>query len=144
MQPICGLTSKQRRLQLLEKEQPQVGNYPASVATTWRINFEAVQASSPAAADVLHLSAFLAPDNIPYEILSLGKGHLGKTLATALAEVAEDELVVPELLAELTRYSLIRLETEHRYSIHRRCRKSCEIPLPQNNGSSGLIARSMP
>ena len=110
---------QQRRLQVLEKEQPQVGNYPASVATTWGINFEAVQASSPAAADVLRLSAFLAPDNIPYEILSLGKDHLGKTLATALAEVAEDELVIPELLAELTRYSLMRLETEDRYSIHR-------------------------
>ncbi|PZU92224.1 MAG: hypothetical protein DCF32_23675 [Leptolyngbya sp.] len=93
---------QQRPLQVLEKEQPQVGNYPASVATTWGINFEAVQASSPAAADVLRLSAFLAPDNIPYEILMLGKDHLGETLATALAEVAEDELVLPELLAELT------------------------------------------
>lgn len=30
-----------------------------------------------------------------------------------------DELVIPELLAELTRYSLIRLETDDRYSIHR-------------------------
>ncbi|MEA5452821.1 FxSxx-COOH system tetratricopeptide repeat protein [Leptolyngbya sp. CCNP1308] len=110
---------QQRRLQVLEKEQPQMGNYPASVATTWQINFEAVQASSPAAADVLQLSAFLAPDNIPYEILSLGKDHLGETLATALAEVAEDELIIPELLAELTRYSLIRLETDDRYSIHR-------------------------
>ena len=110
---------QQRRLQVLEKERPQVGNYPASVATTWGINFEAVQASSPAAADVLRLSAFLAPDNIPYEILSLGKDHLGETLATALAEGSENELVLPELLAELTHYSLIRLETEDRYSIHR-------------------------
>ena len=114
---------QQRRLQVLEKEQPQVGNYPASVATTWQINFEAVQASSPAAADVLRLSAFLAPDNIPYEILIRGKDHLGETLATALAEVAEDELALPELLEELTRYSLIRLETEYRYSIHRLVQK---------------------
>jgi len=110
---------QQRRLQVLEKEQPQVGNYPASVATTWQINFEAVQVSSPAAADVLRLSAFLAPDNIPYEILGLGKDHLGEALGTALAQVAEDELVISELLAELTRYSLIRLETDNRYSIHR-------------------------
>ncbi len=96
-----------------------MGNYPASVTTTWSINFKAMQASSPAAADVLRLSAFLAPDNIPDEILRLGNDHLGETLSAALAEVAEDELVLPELLAELTRYSLIRLETENRYSIHR-------------------------
>ncbi len=163
---------QQRRLQVLEKEQPQVGNYPDSVATTWSINFEAVQASSPAAADVLRLSAFLAPDNIPYEILILGKAHLGVnlwnqfhssgrkpaqagskfpglkisfyfnrlrflakkwtsmqrvlsgveriSLEVASDEVAEDETIVLELLAKLTRYSLIRLETENRcYSIHR-------------------------
>ena len=108
-----------RRLQLLEKEKPQIGDYPESVATTWTINFEAVQASSAAAADLLRLSAFLAPDNIPYEILALGNEQLGEPLSVALAEMADDELVLPELLEELTRYSLIRLETNYRYSIHR-------------------------
>jgi tetratricopeptide (TPR) repeat protein len=110
---------QKKRLQLLEKEQPQVGNYPDSVATTWAINFEAVKASSLAAADLLNLSAFLAPDNIPYELLILGKDHLGELLRQALADAADDELVLPELLEELTRYSLIRLETDYRYSIHR-------------------------
>ncbi len=70
---------------MLEKERPQVGNYPASVATAWSINFEAVQASSSAAADVLGLGVFLALDNIPGEILRLGNDHLGKTLSAALA-----------------------------------------------------------
>jgi hypothetical protein len=110
---------QQRRLKVLEKQQPQTGDYPESVAKTWAINFEAVKASSPAAADLLSLSAFLAPDNIPYEILSLGKAHLGESLSQALANAAEDELVLPELLEELTRYSLIRIETDARYSIHR-------------------------
>ncbi len=110
---------EQRRLQVLEKQRPEMGDYPDSVATTWAINVEAVKASSPAAADLLNLSAFLAPDNIPYELLLLGKAHLGELLSQALANAPEDELVLPELLEELTRYSLIRLETEHRYSIHR-------------------------
>ena len=110
---------EKRRLQLLEKEKPQTGDYPESVATTWAINFEAVQTSSEAAADLLRVSAFLAPDNIPYEILLLGKDQLGAALGAALAETADDELVIPELLEELTRYSLIRLETADRYSIHR-------------------------
>ncbi len=110
---------EKRRLQLLEKQQPQTGNYPNSVATTWAINFEAVKTNSPAAADLLNLSAFLAPDNIPYELLAFGKDHMGELLSAALAEALEDELVISELLAELTRYSLIRLESDYRYSIHR-------------------------
>ena len=110
---------QQRRLRVIEKQRPEMGDYPESVATTWAINFEAVKASNPAAAELLNLSAFLAPDNIPYELLLLGKAHLGELLSQALADAPEDELVLPELLEELTRYSLIRLETENRYSIHR-------------------------
>jgi hypothetical protein len=110
---------QKKRLQLLEKEQPQVGNYPDSVATTWAINVEAVKANSLAAADLLNLSAFLAPDNIPYELLIGGREHLGELLSEALTDAVEDELVLPELLEELTRYSLIHLETDDRYSIHR-------------------------
>ncbi|MBF2049494.1 MAG: hypothetical protein EDM05_65815 [Leptolyngbya sp. IPPAS B-1204] len=52
----------------MEKQKPEVGNYPDS-ATTWAINFEAVKQSSPAAAELLSLSAFLVLDNIPYELL---------------------------------------------------------------------------
>jgi hypothetical protein len=37
-------------------------DYPDSVTTTWAINFEAFQRSNLAAADLLNLSAFLAPD----------------------------------------------------------------------------------
>jgi tetratricopeptide (TPR) repeat protein len=40
-------------------------------------------------------------------------------LSQALVDAVEDELVLPELLEELTRYSLIRIETDARYSIHR-------------------------
>lgn len=110
---------EKRHLQLLEKQQPQTGNYPYSVATTWAINFEAVKISSPAAADLLNLSAFLSSNNIPYELLALGKDHLGELLSEALADALEDELVIPELLEELTRYSLIQLEAADCYNIHR-------------------------
>jgi len=110
---------RQSRLQLLEEQKPQTGHYPDSVATTWKINFAAVTANSPAAADLLSLSAFLAPDNIPYELLKRGKEQFGEWLSQALENAAEKPLVLPKLLKELTRYSLIRLETDDRYSIHR-------------------------
>ena len=110
---------RQRRLQLLERQKPLVGNYPNSVATTWSINMEAVEQTTPAAAELLRFSAFLAPENIPYELLERGGSQLGQGLAEALADAADDPLILPDLLSALTRYSLIRLEAADCYSIHR-------------------------
>lgn len=110
---------RKQRLQLLERQKPLTGDYPNSVATTWAINMEAVEQTTPAAAELLRFSAFLAPDKIPYELLERGGSQLGEVLATALAEAADDPLIVPDLLSALTRYSLIRLEDADRYSIHR-------------------------
>ena len=104
----------------LQKQLPQTGEYRESVATTWAINFQEVEQTTPAAADLLSLSAFLASDDIPYELLVLGTEHLGDRLSVALRGAAEDPLMLPELLEPLTRYSLIRIESEkYCYSIHR-------------------------
>ena len=110
---------RQRRLQLLEQKKPQTGDYPASVATTWALNFEAVQRTTPAAAELLNLSAFLASEQIPFELLERGSAELGEVLAEALALATDDPLVIPELLSALTCYSLVRVETQDCYSIHR-------------------------
>ena len=110
---------RQRRLQLLEQKQPQTGDYPASVATTWSLNFEAVQRITPAAAELLNLSAFLASDQIPFELLERGRAELGEVLGEALAAVTDDPLVIPDLLSALTCYSLVRVEAAECYSIHR-------------------------
>ena len=111
---------RRRELKLLEKQGPETGDYPNSVATTWLLNFEAVEQQSGAAARVLELSAFLASDEIPYELLVLGREAFGLEIAAALAEVAEEPLVLDELLAPLARFSLITLEAEKScYGIHR-------------------------
>jgi tetratricopeptide (TPR) repeat protein len=78
--------------------------YPATVATTWRLNLEAVQASAPAAVELLRLCAFLAPDAIPLELLAAAPA----VLPDALARVAADELATDELVAALHRFSLVR------------------------------------
>ena len=64
-------------LKRLEARRPALGKYPRSVVSTWAANFEAVEKESPAAADVLRLSAFLAPDAIPFELLTGGASELG-------------------------------------------------------------------
>ncbi len=111
---------RRRALDLLEKQGPVTGDYDKTVATTWSLNFEAVQAASEASAELLRVSAFLAPDRIPEELLLRGAPALGETLAAALAGAGEDRLLLDELLEPLARYSLIRRDIEVRnYSIHR-------------------------
>jgi tetratricopeptide (TPR) repeat protein len=110
---------RKRKLQVLEKGKPKTGDYPASVATTWLINFEEVERASEAAADVLRFSAFLSPDDIPLELLILGRMALTPAIQEALGD-GEDELAIDELLAPLTCYSLIRKHMDSQsYSIHR-------------------------
>jgi tetratricopeptide (TPR) repeat protein len=110
---------RNRKLQVLERSKPKTGDYPESVATTWLINFEQVEAASEAAADILRFSAFLNPDDIPLELLILGRTALTPAIQEALGD-GEDELAIDELLAPLTRYSLIRKDVNSQsYSIHR-------------------------
>jgi tetratricopeptide (TPR) repeat protein len=111
---------RKRQLQLLETHAPETGDYPLSVATTWQLNFEQVEQSNPAAADVLRLSAFLAADDIPCELLVRGAANLGEAIATALKDFQEDPVVLDEVLSALTQYSLIRRNPEaFCYSLHR-------------------------
>ena len=115
------LTSfRRRKLELLEESPPIAGNYPASVATTWLINFQEVERSSRASAELLEFSAFLAPDKIPLELLQKGRHELTSSLRQALDDVLEDPVKLDQILEPLIRYSLIRRHTESQtYSIHR-------------------------
>ncbi|MEO1353867.1 MAG: tetratricopeptide repeat protein [Cyanobacteria bacterium J06635_15] len=111
---------RKRKLLLLQKAWPVVGNYPESVATTWALNFQAVENYSKAAGELLRVSAFLNPDEIPYEVFEKGAGALGNLLAEALANMADDPVVFSDVLAPLIRYSLIQTDPGLRtYSIAR-------------------------
>ena len=109
-----------RGLKLVGAQLPALGRYARSVTTTWAANFEAVEKESPAAADVLRFSAFLAPDAIPFELLTGGAPELGPPLNEALARADGDPLVVNDLLRPLARFSLIRIDgMSETYGIHR-------------------------
>ena len=73
------------RLKLLDEMGPVAGDYPETVRTTWKRSFDAVAKASPAAIALLRLSAFFAPDAIPYELILEGASELGEPLAPALA-----------------------------------------------------------
>ncbi len=60
-----------------------------SVTVTFSLAFEQVSKKSAAAADLVRLCAFLAPDAIPEEVFREGAEHLGEDLGGAAAESLE-------------------------------------------------------
>ncbi len=99
--------------ELLRKGDPPV-DYPATVATTWEISFQQVEKESPAAADLLNLCAFLAPDSIPLDVITAG----AKFLPESLAEVVKEPLLLDEALRALRRFSLLDADSGN-LAVHR-------------------------
>jgi len=120
----CSLSEYQRlfqqhRADLLAEHQGLVEDHPKSVATTWSLSFAQVEQKNPAAADLLRLCAFLAPDVIPEEIVTQGAEHLGPQLAP----VGTDAYLLNQSIEALRAYSLLRREASHEtapsLSVHR-------------------------
>lgn len=82
--------------------------YPDSVATTWLLSFERVEQISIAAGDMLRLCAFLHPDAIPETMLIAGARELGSHLQA----LAENPLLLDELVGVLRKYSFLRRNPE--------------------------------
>ena len=129
---------RKRRVTLLEKAAGLVAH--DTVAVTWAANFEAVETVSAAAADVLRVSALLAPDAIPFELLLDGARALGEPIAQALVE--SDDLAVAELLRPLARYSLVRSDAAScTFSVTGWFRKSYGLRSQNRNAGATSIER---
>ncbi len=93
---------RERREELWKDEKPP-REYPETVGTTWSIAFAAARKEEPAAAKLLNLCAFLAPDDIPRDLL---------------AKVIDDPLALNRAITALGHYSLITAD-EDALSLHR-------------------------
>ncbi len=117
----CNLTDylslyATHRKDLLAQRGSLLLDYPETVLTTWSLSFQQVEQESPAAADVLRLCAFLAPDAIPEELLTRSAAELG----IVLGATATDPFKLNEALKVLRRYSLVKRNgNTHMLSIHR-------------------------
>jgi len=117
----CGLSNYLQLYQTHQEELLQwmeefATDYPYSVATTWSLSFAKIGQANPAAADLLQLCAFLAPDAIPEEILTQGSSELGP----ALQSVAADPFQLDMAIKELLKYSLLRRNPDTQtLTIHR-------------------------
>ena len=110
----------QYRTEWLDKHGPIAGDYQSTVHKTWEKNFQAVEEASPAAAELLRHSAFLAPDPIPYSLFLKGISAFIAPLSDLLIEATSDPNALYELLSSLADYSLIEQDNEREvFSIHR-------------------------
>jgi tetratricopeptide (TPR) repeat protein/nucleoside phosphorylase len=104
------------RKELLARRGEQATNYPSSVAITWSLSFKKVNQANPAAAELLRLCAFLAPDKIPEELIQDGAANWSPLLQQA----ATDLFTFNQMVEELLKFSLVKRLVETRMlSIHR-------------------------
>jgi tetratricopeptide (TPR) repeat protein len=94
----------------------QLADDHPSVIVTFALAFQKVAEQSAAAADLVRVCAFLAPDDIPEELFTVGAAELGKHLSPA----ASQKKVLNEALAAATRYSLVSRNRQAKtLAIHR-------------------------
>jgi predicted HTH transcriptional regulator/tetratricopeptide (TPR) repeat protein len=101
---------------LLQERGERKDYHPDPVAKTWALSFEKVQQANPAAADLLRFCAFLAPDDIPEEIIIEAPKDIGTELQSLVGNQHKLNLAIRELL----KYSLIRRDSSrHTIVVHR-------------------------
>jgi tetratricopeptide (TPR) repeat protein len=101
---------------LLQERGERKDYHPDPVAKTWALSFAKVQQANPAAADLLRFCAFLAPNDIPEEIISKAPVDIGTELQSLVGDQHKLNLAIKELL----KYSLIRRDSnKHTIVVHR-------------------------
>jgi tetratricopeptide (TPR) repeat protein len=91
------------QLRLLD-ERDSHADHPSSVIRTFALAFEQLERNNPAAAELLTVCAFLAPEAIPETFFIEGAAHLGPTFEKLAADPLEFQNAIKALLA----YSLIQ------------------------------------
>lgn len=105
------LFEKMRQELWREVEVPN--SYHATISTTWQLTFKQIQ-EVPGALDLLNLCCFLAPDDIPFDLIVKHAKALPEELSTLLEHPIERDKLVKGLL----RYSLIQRKGDE-LSLHR-------------------------
>jgi Tetratricopeptide repeat/Domain of unknown function (DUF4062)/NB-ARC domain len=95
-------------------DQPGLNTYPRSVAGTFRLAFDQLAGHNPVALDLLMLAAHLAPEPIPFTLLTTHPEVLPEPLAAAVA----DPLTFAQLTHHLRQHALAWVDTDS-LQVHR-------------------------
>ncbi len=106
---------RRQPLDRLQLDRARTGEYEERAATTWLISFTEVEQRSAAAADLLELCAFLAPEAIPLDDIVVHASVLPEPLASALRDPADAVEAVDLLL----RFSLAGAGEGRTLNVHR-------------------------
>jgi tetratricopeptide (TPR) repeat protein len=98
---------KKSRAEILKRGKPGQ-NYPETVATTWLLAMGKAKEQCPAAEGLMNLCAFLAPDDIPLDLIVEG----AEFLPEPLNEAANDPLRLNDAVKALQDYSLCRKDPQ--------------------------------
>lgn len=135
---------RKHRQQILRRGRPSSA-YPDTVETTWELSIEKVREQSQAAADLLKLCAFLAPDDIPLKVIRDGRELLPGPLTTT----AGNELELDDAISSLRRHSLVE-RTEGGISVHRLVQAVVRERMETNDrkgwaqSAAGIILKAFP
>ena len=112
---------RQRRRDPLARGEPT--GYSGTVATTWALAFAQLEHSGPAAAGLLRLLAFCAPEAVPLRLLLQSRPGMAEQLSPEVAGVLgpllEDELAAGDAVAALRQFSLVRPAGDRAVLVHR-------------------------
>jgi tetratricopeptide (TPR) repeat protein len=136
---------REHHLALLKRGRPST-DYPATVATTWDLSFQQLEMVSPGASALLQVCAFLAPDDIPRDVIASHTKHLPELLR----ETVGDGLAFDEAVSAIRRYSLMDAIGESALSMHRLVQAVVRdrLALPDRQGwtacALGMISTAFP
>ena len=106
-------------------ESVTLDQYEKTVGTTWSLAFEQVQQRCPAAADLLNLCAFLAPDAIDLSDLA----RVAENLPERLGNTLKSKPALNNARTALLAFSLVRAEGDQ-ISLHRLVQEVTRNRLP--------------
>ena len=127
----------------LLKQQPITGlsmeaQHRLSVHTTWEMNFEYVKETSPAAASMMRIAAFLASENVPVDVINPGFPELDQK---ELKECARSEIDIASLLKVLSSYSLFSVDHQIRvFTVHKLVQEVVRESLTRPQKLKALVA----
>jgi len=97
------------------------------VAVTWNMNLQAIAEKKPILRDFLSLVAFLSPELIPFELITQGLSHSENESYGAYS--SNDS--IKRLFSPLHDYSLIKLEDDIGFQIHRLVQEVICLNIPE-------------
>jgi tetratricopeptide (TPR) repeat protein len=122
---------RRRRLTLLDQQKATTAGRELSVSVVFESAFEQLE-PFPAARDILLVSAWLAPRDIPLELFQLGASFLGPHLERPLTESIEDPIALEDVLEPLVKVSLIsRHGSSRTFSVHQLVQEATRARMDQ-------------